>query len=82
MHLMRGNGGNQGGSGRLMTSASSLISAETREKARLPCFAGNEGRRTTTTDGLAIDDTRYPRLATCRYGAQCESRPALVLARA
>jgi hypothetical protein len=26
------------------------------DQPRLPCFAGNEGRRTTTTDGLAICD--------------------------
>jgi hypothetical protein len=57
---MRVYGENQGRSGRLIASASSLIPAETREHARLPFFAGNQGRGTTAADRPTVDITEMP----------------------
>jgi hypothetical protein len=39
---------------------SSLVSPQTREEARLPCCAGNQGRGTTAADGSAVDDDEMP----------------------
>ena len=52
----------------------------TREEARLPCFAGNQGRgrrpRQTSSPSTA---PRCSRMATSRLAGSCRSRPAFVL---
>ena len=43
---------------------------QSREEARLACFAGNQGRRTTAADGPAVDDAEMPENGEMRGGCR------------